>query len=268
MKKLLFAGLLFLLPSISFAAGFANAPLFLSRTPVTEGQTVRIIGVIENSDATSFSGLLVFFDGSTRIGSTTVTLDSGATQTASVNWKPAAGTHNVNAELIAGDGSITQQVSATFVINAVPQPVNNASTNGSGANQTAASIDSSAAIQKDIAGVSPQVASASVPVFTVIDGARNSIADTLDSQIQNAKQKIAANPKTAIIPGATFTQDPTIQNPVTGVWYWVYNIYYYILLALRWLVGNAGVFYPVLAFLFLYILWRMYRSYRRPSWER
>ncbi|HEV8666584.1 MAG TPA: hypothetical protein VN665_01910 [Candidatus Paceibacterota bacterium] len=133
------------------------------------------------------------------------------------------------------------------------------------ASQTAATIDSSASIQNDIAGVSPQVASATEPAFSVIDSARNAIANTLDGQIQNTQQKIKATPKSGVIEG-TSTQN-ILTNPQlpseSGVWYWLYTFYLWLLEAIRWLVGNAGVFYPVLAVAFLYLIYRMYRRFRR-----
>ena len=107
--------------------------------------------------------------------------------------------------------------------------------------------------------------------IVVIDGARNSIANTLDGQIATAKQKVATTPKPGIVAGASTANtmtDAQLQNPATGAWYWVYTIYLWILLAVRWLVGKAGVFYPVLAIAFLYLIYRMYRRFRRPAWQR
>jgi hypothetical protein len=256
------------LPALALGAGFAKDPLFLSRTPVTEGQSVRVYAVISNTSAETFTGTLVFYDEKVKIGSSNISLAVGATQTASVSWTPSAGSHAVNAQLVASDGTVTEHIAKTFTINQKSQEV---SAFSSAQSQTAATIDSSKDIQKSIANVSPQVAGAAAPVFTIIDGSRNAIADTLDSQIAATKKKVAAAPKPGIVAGDstenTF-KDAQLQNPTTGFWYWLYTAYLYILQALRWLVGNAGVFYPVLAIAFLYLLFRMYRRFRRPSWQR
>lgn len=266
MKKLAAAGLLLLLPSFVLAAGFAKDPLFLSNTPVTEGQSVHVYAVISNTDPAAFVGTLVFYDGDKKIGSNALHLAAGATETASIWWTPSAGAHNIHAQLVGKDGSIAEQIAQEFTINAKPQPVA-ATVPAPAFAQTAATIDSSAAIQKDIANLSPQVASASQPVFNVVDSARNGIANVLDGQIVTTKQKVAAAPKPGIVAGAS-TQDVQVQNPTTGFWYWLYTIYLWLLLGLRWLVGNAGVFYPVLAVAFLYFIYKMYRHFRRPAWQR
>jgi len=256
---------LLLAPAVAVGAGFAKDPLFLSSSPVTEGQTVHVYAVITNTSNAAFVGTLVFDDNGVRIGSESINLAAGGTETGSVLWTPAAGTHPVTAELVASDGAVAEQVSETFDVaaNAAADtaPASAAQT------QSAASIDSSAAIQKDIANVSPQAANASQPVFSAIDGARNNAADFLDGQIAATKEKVAATPKPGIVAGAS-TEDVQIQNPSNGFWYWFYTAYLYILTALRWLIGNAGVFYPVLAILFLYLLWRLFRRYRRPTWDR
>jgi hypothetical protein len=134
--------------------------------------------------------------------------------------------------------------------------------------QATSTVDSSAAIQQDITGLSPQTAAFLQPAFVFIDNLRYSAVATLEVQMQNAQQKISASPKTSIVPSKSVTQDPTIQNPDTGVWYWVYNIYYYMLLVVRWLIATALVFYVLLLFLILYVLYRLYRRWRRPAWDR
>lgn len=255
-----------LTPSFALAAGFAKDPIFLSRTPVTEGQPVHVYAVVSNTDSAVFTGTLVFYDNGAKIGSVAITLAAGATQTASILWTPSAGAHPLSAQLVAKDGSVTEQVAQNFTVNAKPKPVTAPAAAAASPSQTAATIDSSAAIQKDIAGLSPQVASAAEPVFSVVDGARNSIAGVLDNQIAGTKQKVSAAPKPGIVAGTetsnTF-KDAQVQNPATGFWYWLYTAYLWMLLGVRWLVGNAAIFYPVFAIAFLFFIYKMYRRFRR-----
>jgi hypothetical protein len=256
-----------LAPAVALGAGFAKDPIFLSRTPVTEGQSVRVYAVISNTESTAFTGTLVFYDNKIKIGSSNINLAVGATQTASVSWTPTGGSHAVNAQLVASDGTVTEQSQNTFSIASKPKAADSVFSTTSTQSQSAAVIESSVDIQKSIANVSPQVASAAAPVFTIIDGGRNAIADTLDSQIEATQKKVASAPKPGLVAGAV-TEDVKVENPTTGFWYWLYTAYLYILQALRWLVGNAGVFYPIIAFAFLYFLFRMYRRFRRPAWQR
>lgn len=128
-----------------------------------------------------------------------------------------------------------------------------------------ASVDSSAPIQKDIANVSPQVASASQPLFDALDGFRSSMASVLDSQLAFAKTKIAATPQPSITDIAA-TKDAAVSNPWGMFWYILYMLYFYVLTILRWIVGNAMIFYPVFVLLVLYILLRVFRWWRRPRY--
>jgi hypothetical protein len=255
----------FLLPSFALAAGFAKDPIFLSRSPVTEGQSVHVYAVLSNTDTTPFSGTAVFYDNDKKIGGATLTLAAGASQTASVLWTPTAGTHTVKAVIINKDNTTGETITESFTIQEKPKPQSAATSSKS--NYTAATIDSSADLQAHIADFSPVVASTTEPVFSFIDSARTSAADALDSQIASTKSKVGTTPKPGIVAGtsdsSTF-KDAHIENGATGIWYWVYSAYLWILLALRWLVGNAGVFYPFLAIALLYILWRTYRHFRRP----
>lgn len=250
------------LPSCALAAGFAKDSLFLSRSPVTAGDNVRIYAIVANDDTTAFSGTVVLTDGSQIIDSVPVSIEAGGTQTASAPWTPTAGTHTITANLTSSTGTVVEEESASFTI-AAP-PTNTTST--SDTSQDAAAVSSSAPIQQDIADVSPQAASASQPLFTVLDSARSSAADILDSQIAATQTKLATTPKAGLVLGASTTADPIITNPWGTFWFVLYTIYLYILTILLWLVDNAGVFYPLLALLFFYGLWRTYRYFRRPRY--
>ncbi len=263
MKKALVALSFLLLPSLAAAAGFANGSLFLSKSSVTEGDTVLIHAVVSNDESSKFSGTVVLLDAGTTIGTLPVSLAAGAAQTVSVSWEPTAGAHTVSAKLTATDGTVVQQESQTFTIAAKPKPASSIATD-----QSAAAVGSSADIQKSIANVSPQVADAAQPLFTVIDGARSGIADVLDTQITNTKTSLTKTQNPGLVLGTSTKAiaDPIVKNPWGSFWYVLYTAYLYILTVLRWLVGNAGIFYPVVAILFLYILWRIFRRIRRPSY--
>ena len=55
-------------------------------------------------------------------------------------------------------------------------------------------------------------------------------------------------------------------NPTGAFWYIVQTLYLYLLTILRWLVGSAGVFYPVFALVLLFILWKIVNRFRRPAY--
>jgi len=262
MKKFLAAGALLLLPSLVFGANFAKQSLFLSKSPVVEGDTVLIHAVVANDANTKFTGTVVFKDGNAKIGTIAATIAAGGANTESVSWKPSAGSHSVTAELTDTDGTVVEKESATFSVD------KKQTASAFSDNSSAAAVESSQQIQNQIGSLSPAAQQATKPAFTVIDGLRSSAADIIDSQLASTKQKLANTPKTGVVEGASTTQDPTIQNPWGTALTVLYTIYLYLLTILRFLIGNAGIFYPLIALVFFYFLWRMYKRFRRPAWER
>src|SRR3989344_7118699 len=128
-------GLLLITPLSAGAAGFAKDSLFLSKSPVTEGETVFIHAVVANDNASAFTGNVVFSvqDGSASggkdsIGSVAVTLPPGGAQAVSVSWQPTGGSHKVTAELTAGDGTVAESEHATFAVQEKPEINTNSTT--------------------------------------------------------------------------------------------------------------------------------------------
>ena len=134
------------------------------------------------------------------------------------------------------------------------------------ASSSAAAVGSSDGIQQGIAGVSPQAASALSPVFRLVDGGRSKAADVLDNQITNTKKNLGPN---AGAPSEVLSAEDVKQagqNPMGAFWYILQTLYLYLLTLLRFIVGSAGVFYPVLAAAVLYILWKTFNRFRRPAY--
>lgn len=237
------------------AAQFAPSALFLSKNAVVEGDTVLIHAVVQNDGAGKFPGNLVFRDGEEQVGSVPVTLGINEVRAVSVSWTPLPGSHTVVAALLDQGGTAVQSEEATFEVAAKPKPKAVQATSSN----TAAAVESSADIQQKIGDLSPAAGSAVAPVFKLLDGARSSVADILDSQLAKTK------PKLAPVPGVVAGTSTSIQTPDQGSWFSsIFNtVYYYILTILRWLIGSAAVFYPVLAFIFLYTLYRMFKRFRR-----
>jgi hypothetical protein len=261
MKKSLGVLVLFFIPSLALAAGFAKQSLFLSKSPVTEGDAVRIYAVLSNETSTAFNGTVVFSDNSQKIGDAPASIPAGGTQTVSVAWKPTAGTHPVTAKLETGSGAVVESESASFDIASKPKPAT--ITTGS---SSIAAVESSLQIQNQIGSFSPAAKSATEPFFNVVDSLRSTAADFIDTQLASTKAKLASTPKTGIVAGESVTQDTIISNPWGMTMTVFFTLYIYLLTVLRFIISNAGVFYPVLAIAFLYSLWKMYRHFRRPAY--
>ena len=159
------------------------------------------------------------------------------------------------AELKDSEGAVAQSESETFVIKAKPKPTVKAATSS-----TAAAVESSDGIQNQIDNLSPTVGGVVAPFFKLVDGGREAIVAVLDSQLANVKPKVAALPLPGVVAGAETIKAPNEQN-----WFWsiVYTVYLYILTVLRFVVSSAGAFYPILALVFFFILWRTYKRFRR-----
>ena len=246
-------GLLLITPLAAGAAGFAKESLFLSKSPVTEGETVFIHAIVTNDSSAAFAGEVVFKDGDVRIGAVAVTLPPGGAEATSVSWQPAKGSHSVTAELTAGDGTVVESASATFVIEERPE----ADTEEEAAAST--SVESSKGIQETIAGISPQAASAAAPVFGTIDSLREKGVRALETGEAWAKTKAGQGE----VAGES-SETSGIAGTVMGL---VATLLLYLFSALKWLLNNAGIFYPVLAIAFFYFLWRLYKRMRRPRYR-
>ncbi len=250
------------LPATASAAGFAKSSLFLSKTSVTEGDSVLIYAPIQNSATGSFAGNVAFSEGNAAIGSVAISLKAGEARIVSVSWTPASpGAHAVTAELKNDDTTVEKQ-SATFTVSAKPvaaaAPVPHS--------ESAAVAQSSAQVKDWLGNISPVIENTLAPVFNTIDPLRESASNFLDRQMAQTKPKLPGN-----ILGIETESGSTTASGLGGLgatfWGILWTLYFYILTILNFLIVNAAIFYPVLAILFLFALWKLYqrmsgRSYR------
>ncbi|HVY72886.1 MAG TPA: CARDB domain-containing protein [Candidatus Paceibacterota bacterium] len=263
MKKFFAAALLMLMPVFASAATFAQSPIFLSSNPATEGEKVRVYVVVSNDTDVSFSGTVSITADSTKLGSPAVTLAAGAAQTVSVNWTPTAGDHTIISQLVANDGTAGQQISQKFTVERLPEPVDT-----SAKPKTTDGVETSAQIQQSIGNVSPAAEKYSAPVFKVIDSGRVFAANQLTKAIDWSKQQINTSSSKKVTPFVTSSSTDTKEKGgASGAAGTAWNIFatvvLYVLSVLLYIVGHAGVFYPILAVVFFYILWRCWKRYRR-----
>lgn len=216
-----------------------------------------IHAVVQNDAGEKFQGNLVIRDGDVQVGSVPAALAAHEVRAVSVSWTPDPGSHKITAQLQDQGGTTVKSESETFAVAAKPKPKLAAASTPPNAN-AAAAVESSADIQAKINDLSPAAGGALSPVFKLIDGSRTAIADVLDAQIAKTKPKLAPVP--GIVAGTS-----TIQAPDQGSWFSsIFNtVYFYILTVLRWLIGSAAIFYPVIAIAFLWALWRMFKRFRR-----
>jgi len=149
-------------------------------------------------------------------------------------------------------------VPVTFTFWLVPKPKPKPAATSS----QAAAVESSQGIQNGIAQYSPQAAQYSQPVFATIDRVRTSAANVLDTQMVHTREKLDTEPGDVL---ASESTKHAVSNPFGAFWYILQTLYFYLLTLLRFIVGSAGVFYPLVAVAFLYFLYVMFRRFRRPA---
>ena len=239
------------------APGFATDPVFLSKSPVVEGESVRIYASITNPTASAFEGIVTLRDGGNIIGGISVTLSSGEARVVSIVWKPeSGGTHDITAELEDNDGKTISKTAATVAI--TPKPPANIPLNN--ADPSSMAVESSAPLEEHIASLIPQAASVTAPVLQAIDSARAAAANVLDAQLAQTKPKL---------PGTISGSEASSGNPPgSSIGRTAINIfwtfYFYLLSILRYIIGSIAFSYPLLALAFLYLLYRLYRRMTGP----
>lgn len=129
---------------------------------------------------------------------------------------------------------------------------------GAGTSTESTPVESSANIQQTIADVSPQVAQSARPVFTTLDSWRAKGAEFLDTQIAQTKERLPAGG----VLGAETTKNAS-SDPMGSALNIFQTLYFYLLTVLRYIIASAVLFYPLLAILFLWSLWKLYRRMSR-----
>lgn len=248
-RHLSIAALLLAAPSIVFAAAFPSQALFLSKSPVTEGETVLIHAVVANDAGGKFDGEVRYRSGEASLGTVPVTLAPGEARTVSLSWTPAKGTYAITAELRSGE-TVAASEQARFTVKEKPDTQEEEAAANS---PRSTSVESSAPIQEAIAEAAPAVAERSAPVFAVIDSARERGAEFLDAQIAQTKTRLEER---AVLGATTGTDEKSGSDTAVKIFQ---TVYLYLLTLLRAVVATAFYFYPLFVAGFLYALWRLYR---------
>lgn len=253
---------LLLLPGVAFSAGFAKQSLFLSKTPVTEGESVLIHTVVQNENTQTFDGSLVVFaqKGSNekeKIGTVAVSIAPGGANTVSVSWKPSAGDYTVTAELTDKSDAAIETQTAHFSIKEKPKPAELV-------DQSNSEVQSSAEVQAMIAKFIPGANDIGKPFFETVDSLRFKAGRVLDQGISWSKAKVGTQ-KAGDVLGAS-AKNTTPQGLLGTASYLAGMISLYVFSVLKWIVANSGIFYPVLALGFLYTMWRVFAFMRRPRY--
>src|SRR5688500_6992442 len=99
--------LLCVLPSVAFAGtGFVEDSIWLSRTTITEGESVIIYAALVNNDTSPFTGTARFSEGTQEIGRVPVSVETDEATVVSISRKPDSGEHTVMVEIASSSVSL------------------------------------------------------------------------------------------------------------------------------------------------------------------
>lgn len=250
--------LMLLLPALASAdVGFARSSLWLSTSDTVEGQSATLYASLSNASEEKLLGSVLFSDDGKEFGKVALALEPGEGRIVSVSWKPdEAGTHSLRAVILSGEREEIDHITIAVVVAEKPEVKG----------EPAAVIEGSEEIQKTIADLSPQVSETLNPVFEKLDDLRQSGAVFLDGEIENAKQKFesAKAKKEQGGEGGVLGASDTEGRKLTVSL--IFNaILLYTLSAIRYAVGNAAIFYPLLATAFFIGLYKLVRRLRNPA---
>lgn len=228
---------------------------------MTEGQSATLHASLSNTSAEEMDGSVIFADDGKEFGKVALTLAEGEARIISVSWKPSrAATHSLTATLVGTEGELDKLTIAVVV---AEKPKTEAQA------RAAAAIESSAEIQKKIAELSPQVGKKINPVFDTLDDARERGAVFLDREIADTKSSLDT---------VTVRRDELAKGSVAGAEtdaarsesrkltaeFFFKTLLLYTLSAVRFAVGNAGLFYPLVAVIVLTGLYKLFMRWRNP----
>lgn len=251
------------------AIGFSGEPVWISNTPIVEGETVLIHAALTNGSNKTLTGNLVFRDGGIGIGSLPLSLKAEEARVMSVSWSPKAGAHEIAVELANPSDSTAKRTEVLKVTVASKDAAKSEAAVVAGLPNlsTDASFTDSQSIQGLIAGVSTQIAEVTAPVFNTVDTWRKSGSNFLSAHSSDAKIKVAEITAKKAALAEKDTPEAKSESRTLTLWQILRTLLLYIYQAFNLLISKAGIFYPVFALAFFFFLWKMWQRMRRPSYD-
>lgn len=266
--KWLVAFLFFVAPVSAFAAvGFAQESVWLSHTPVISGETVSIYAALTNGSAETLTSVAYFRDNGKKIGSLPVSLKPGEARIVSISWTPSSGEHALAVELASSSVALAKGTETTNVTVEKPVAFGSVILGSTKDAAAAAAYTDSSDIQKQIESLSPAVEHFVEPAFTKIDDWRKSGASFLNIQADAARAKADAYSKQKTEQSGTDTPEGASKGWWLTLSQILYTILLYIYTALQTVLAKAGLFFPILAILFFWLLWKLYKRFTRPKYR-
>jgi hypothetical protein len=259
-------------PLFTFAApsGFSHEPIWLSSTPVAEGDTVLIHAALTNGGDAPLTGTLVFRDEGKTLGSVPVSLKEDEARVVSVSWAPKAGVHEVAVELTNPSQEAAKRTETLRVVVAskeASRPAEAAAAASLASVGTDTSYTDSTKIQGAILGISSTAGELVGPVLDIVDEWRKDGNAYLTEKSAATKAEVEAlNEKKKALAEDTSDGAKKERRSAT-MWQIGKTLLLYIYQGLTMLISKAGIFYPFAALAFFFFLFKLYQRLRRPSYD-
>ncbi len=255
-KVFAIVALLSALPFFASAqAGFPDKPLWLSNTKPVAGEEVSLSTVLYNATSATLDGTLTFFVDNAKLTSQDVLLAAQSSNVVSTKWTASSGTHSFSAKFSTASGTastLQQQTSAVQVIVAEPPPPPPPSA-------LEQSVDKATAVAGQLASSSaPFVQKVAQAVFTQTEALRNAGIEYLEKKVDAKKSDSKDASNTTGFASSTGAE-------ASGST--LHNLGQTALAAALFSMRSFYIFYPILAFAFLFALyWAARKVLRRRTY--
>lgn len=271
----LFFLVLFICPLLTYAAdtpptnaGFVDNPIWYSKDPFAEGDTVQIYTFLFNPGPGTLSGSVEFYDKNVILSTKTFSLAKGSAQEISASWKVTAGDHSISAKILNPKMTTNGKTETIVLANNttgedkrfIPKTIVEPEVPSTKGTATA----SSDVVSSADAYVSKQAQN--TPVLQTIDSFRQENAKTFTADRVAAQAAVNKTTVSDIQSGYIQTMDKAkpavspipsaLRRPLDYV-----SLFFYALLA--FIFSHAVVFYGLIAFILFFILRFFYRLIRR-----
>lgn len=249
-----------LLPFVASAAGtvpagFAPTSIFASKTSITAGDSISLFSVLYNSSGGGLTCDVVFTIDGKSVGTKHVSLAAGETQTPSVSWVAATGSHTASAHLenvvssSGKDATILNEKADTITLTVVPPPPPLPPSATTQAVNTVSDV---------IASSTPVVVNAAEKVFALSESVRNGAVEALKKQLaasEGAKGQALGASTFRSPQGGTTSADAKNGSIIGTLWRGLLNGLLFVC-NLKWL------FYGLLLFV-VFALYKLLRTWMR-----
>ena len=258
-KVFAICGLLCALPLFAYAqAGFPTKPLWLSSTKPVSGEEVLVSTVLYNETGATIGGTLIFFVDEAKLISQDVSLAAQSSNVISAKWTAASGTHSFSAKFATASSTTStsqQQTSSIQVTVTEPPPPPPPSA-------LQQSVEQATVVATQIASSSaPFVQKVAQAVFTQTEAVRNAGIEYLEKKVEPTKSN-TANAEKKNVEG--FILGTSTENKATASSSLLHTIGQKAASAGLFILRSFYIFYPILGFIFLFLLFWAAKKLRRP----